>query len=81
MTAVSGPGTYDVKDQLRKLGGKWNPALKAWVMPNEAAYRQGEELRSAAAAKKPARQNHYHRSTAREDYEDFGDNTGPYGGF
>ena len=30
--AVSGKSFY-VKDQLKALGGMWNPAMKAWIVP------------------------------------------------
>lgn len=36
MTAISG-NTYPVKDQLKALGGRWNPNQKAWMVPDEKA--------------------------------------------
>lgn len=83
--AVMGPGTYDVKDQLRRLGGKWNPTFKAWAMPNEEAFYEGEELRRAAAAKKPTKKSRrvydpYGMSQDEADYEDFGPNDNRYRG-
>jgi hypothetical protein len=29
--------TYPVKDQLRGLGGRWNPDLRAWMVPADKA--------------------------------------------
>ncbi|HCE10665.1 MAG TPA: hypothetical protein DEQ40_19055 [Oxalobacteraceae bacterium] len=34
MTQVAITGnTYPVKDQIRALGGRWNPDTKAWMVP------------------------------------------------
>jgi hypothetical protein len=35
-TPITG-NTYPVKDQLRALGGRWNPDAKAWMVPSEKA--------------------------------------------
>jgi len=32
VVAISG-NTYPVKDQLRALGGRWNPDARAWMVP------------------------------------------------
>jgi hypothetical protein len=29
--------TYPVKDQLKALGGKWDPASKGWLVPDDKA--------------------------------------------
>lgn len=29
--------TYPVKDQLKSLGGRWNPDRKCWMIPEENA--------------------------------------------
>lgn len=36
MTAITG-NTYPVKDQLKAIGGKWNPDEKAWMVPDNKA--------------------------------------------
>jgi hypothetical protein len=36
MVAIKG-NTYPVKDQLKALGGKWDAAGKAWMVPDEKA--------------------------------------------
>lgn len=34
--AISG-NTYPVKDQIKALGGRWNPTSKAWMVPADKA--------------------------------------------
>jgi hypothetical protein len=34
--AITG-NTYPVKDQLKALGGRWNPDAKAWMVPADKA--------------------------------------------
>jgi hypothetical protein len=46
--AITG-NTYPVRDQLRALGGRWDPARKAWLVP---AGRADEARRLVAAAPK-----------------------------
>jgi hypothetical protein len=36
MTAITG-NTYPVKDQIKALGGRWNPDEKAWMVPDAKA--------------------------------------------
>lgn len=36
MTEITG-NTYPVKDQIRALGGRWNAARKAWMVPDDVA--------------------------------------------
>ncbi len=36
MTTITG-NTYPVKDQIKALGGKWNPDIKGWVVPDNKA--------------------------------------------
>ncbi|HMJ13399.1 MAG TPA: hypothetical protein VK524_18400 [Polyangiaceae bacterium] len=36
MVEISG-NTYPVKDQIRALGGRWNPAKKVWSVPADKA--------------------------------------------
>ena len=50
MTAITG-NTYPVKDQLKALGGKWNPEVKGWVVPDDKA----EEARRLVAGAPTAR--------------------------
>jgi hypothetical protein len=47
--AISG-NTYSVKDQLRALGGRWNPDAKAWMVPVARAD-EARALVSGAPAK------------------------------
>ena len=35
-TLITG-NTYPVKEQLKALGGKWNPGLKGWAVPTDRA--------------------------------------------
>ena len=41
LIAISG-NTYPVKDQLKALGGRWNPDQKAWMVPSDRAERARE---------------------------------------
>ena len=59
MTAISG-NTYPVKDLIRALGGRWDPAAKAWNVPDDKA----EEAR-ALVAKAPAKAASYTFGTFR----------------
>ncbi len=43
--------TYPGKDALGALGGRWDAAAKAWMVPSERA----EEARKLVGASKPAR--------------------------
>lgn len=36
MAIITG-NTYPVKDQLRALGGRWDSARKAWIVPDDKA--------------------------------------------
>ena len=47
MVPVSG-NTYPVKDQLKALGGKWNPDAKCWMIPANKA----DEARKLVAGAK-----------------------------
>lgn len=51
MIAISG-NTYPVKDQLRKLGGKWDPNQKAWLVPDDKADIAREIVAKAPATEK-----------------------------
>ena len=57
MTAISG-NTYPVKDQLRALGGKWNPDAKAWMVPDDKAD-QAKALVAGAPASNPGEKKPY----------------------
>ncbi|MGH6862729.1 MAG: hypothetical protein ACRECN_00390 [Methylocella sp.] len=58
MTAIKG-NTYPVKDALKALGARWNPAAKAWMISDELAPRAwaivGGAPRPAASPKASAR--------------------------
>jgi hypothetical protein len=45
MVAITG-NTFPVKDQIKALGGRWNPDEKAWMVPETKA----DEARSLVAA-------------------------------
>ena len=36
LVAITG-NTYPVKDQIRALGGRWNPETKSWMVPETQA--------------------------------------------
>lgn len=36
MVLITGK-TYTVKDELREMGGRWNPDVKGWEVPDEVA--------------------------------------------
>ncbi len=36
--------TYQVKEEIKKLGGKYNPLHKAWDMPSQEAYDRAWEM-------------------------------------
>lgn len=36
MTLITG-NTFAVKDQIKDMGGKWDAALKGWMVPDEKA--------------------------------------------
>lgn len=36
MVAIMG-NTYPVKDQIKALGGRWNPDQKVWMVPEDKA--------------------------------------------
>lgn len=46
MFPISGD-TYDVRDQLKKLGCSWNEELRAWCAPDEGVRAQGQALADA----------------------------------
>ena len=52
MIAIRG-NTYPVKEQLKALGGQWNAARKAWMVPDDKA--QEAERIVASAGPKPER--------------------------
>lgn len=50
MKAVSG-NTYPVKDQIKALGGRWNPDRKVWMVPDAVA----DEAQRLVAGAGPSR--------------------------
>jgi hypothetical protein len=48
-TVLIAGNTYPVKDALRAMGGRWNPAAKGWMIP---AAKADEARRLVAAATK-----------------------------
>ena len=71
--AISG-NTYPVKEQLKALGGIWNPADKAWMIPADRA----EEARKLVPAKQsnPRRALPAYTGTYRPVEWDFGSGDG-----
>ena len=57
--AITG-NTYPVKDQIRALGGRWNPDAKAWMVPAAKAD-EARALVAGAPVKAP-------RSATRRSY-------------
>jgi hypothetical protein len=53
MVAIKG-NTFPVKDQLRALGGRWNPEDKAWMVPADKA-EAAQKLVGGAKSTKPTR--------------------------
>jgi xanthine/CO dehydrogenase XdhC/CoxF family maturation factor len=49
MALITG-NTYPVRDQLKALGGLWQPALKGWQVPEA----QAEQARQLVAQASPA---------------------------
>ena len=45
MTQITG-NTYPVREQLKKLGGRWDPRLRVWMVPEDRA----DDARSAVSA-------------------------------
>jgi hypothetical protein len=52
MIEITG-NTYPVREHLRALGGKWNPARKCWMVPETQA-EQAKELVSGGASSAPS---------------------------
>lgn len=52
MIAITG-NTYPVKDQLKAMGGKWDSAAKAWMVPDDVA-EQAQKLVPAAKVAPPS---------------------------
>lgn len=49
MTTITG-NTYDVREQLKALGGRWNPTAKGWDVPDDKADCARAIVASAGAA-------------------------------
>lgn len=50
MVEITG-NTYPVRDRLKALGGKWNPARNCWMVPADKA----EEARALVGSKPQAK--------------------------
>jgi len=57
MIAISG-NTYPVKDQIKALGGKWEPDRKCWMVP-EAKAEQARQIVAGAPASSSRTTNSY----------------------
>lgn len=47
--AITG-NTFPVKDEIKQLGGKWDAAQKAWIVPKENASKAQELVNGAKSA-------------------------------
>ena len=59
--AVSGKSFY-VKDELKALGGKWNPTMKAWIV---ATLTKGDQVALETAAVNAIREEKHTRNAER----------------
>jgi hypothetical protein len=59
VTRITG-NTYPVKDQLRALGGRWNPDQKAWMVPDDKAQEAQKLVAGAHAAPQPSSRTEWH---------------------
>ncbi len=78
LVAVSG-NTYPVRDQLRAMGGQWDKAARAWMMPEA----QAEAARAIVDGAGPVAPRSFGRSSYRPRYRSdafTGRNAGRYGG-
>ena len=57
--------TYPVKDQLRELGGKWNPSAKGWYVPAKRAQEAQQLVNSAVTSPRGTGRNTGRRSAGR----------------
>ena len=64
--AVTG-NTYPVKDQIKALGGRWDAARKAWMVP---ANRADEARALAGGTAKTTSSPRRSRGSANQDHED-----------
>lgn len=63
MTAITG-NTFPVKDQIKALGGRWNPDAKSWMVPDEKAAAARALVSGAPKSERPA--STYRPSKCRE---------------
>jgi len=57
MTTLITGNTYPVKDQLKALGGKWDPNSKGWLVPDDKAD-AAKALMTPAKTTTPARRGY-----------------------
>lgn len=57
MAMITG-NTFPVKDQLRAMGGKWNPRLKGWDVPESMV----EKAQALVASKSQLRSGYQPRT-------------------
>jgi hypothetical protein len=57
-TLITG-NTFPVKDQIKALGGKWDPDRKGWVVPDDKAEAARKLVGGTSTA--PASRPHAHR--------------------
>jgi len=60
--AITGK-TYPVKDQLKALGGRWDNAAKAWMVPDSKAAEARQLVAGAPVASKPSKGSYHRRGT------------------
>jgi hypothetical protein len=63
MKTITG-NTYPVKEQLKSLGGRWNPAAQGWDVPDDKA----AEAESIVAAAGPSNHRSHGRRFGRSRY-------------
>ena len=61
--------TYDIKDQIKELGGIWDSKEKQWLMPDEDSVSQCHQLMGLGDGPPPAMRAPQ-PETATEDLED-----------
>lgn len=66
MTTITG-NTYPVKEQIKQLGGRWNPAAQGWDVPDDKA----AEAQAIVASAGPSTYHPRRRSSRVSNYARF----------
>jgi len=51
--------TYPVKDEIKKLGGRWDAEARGWQVPAAEAEAARDLVRGAGSTRRPARRPRY----------------------